>query len=179
MHSSSMSVIAVNLPLLMVVTYFHVSTASAQPPAFVQTWGTIGVREGQFNAHEKGIVHRDLKPANIKITPDGKVKVLDFGLAKAFVEETPEADSSMSPTLTRDATRIGAILGTATYMSPEQAKGESVDKRTDIWAFGSILYEILTGKKAFSGDGTAEILASVIQGDADLSALPSTCHPRI
>ena len=90
-------------------------------------------------AHERGIIHRDLKPANIKITPDGKVKVLDFGLAKAFAEEAPAADSSMSPTLTRDATRVGVILGTAAYMSPEQAKGKKVDKRTDNFAFGAVL----------------------------------------
>jgi len=87
-------------------------------------------------AHAHGIVHRDLKPANIKLTEDGDIKVLDFGLAKAFVEEGPDADSSMSPTLTRDATRVGVILGTAAYMSPEQAKGKRVDKRADVWAFG-------------------------------------------
>ncbi len=104
-------------------------------------------------AHEHGIVHRDLKPANIKLTPDGKVKVLDFGLAKIFVEETLDVDSSMSPTITRDGTRVGVILGTAAYMSPEQAKGKHVDKRTDIFAFGAVLFEMLTGKKNVSGRG--------------------------
>ena len=107
------------------------------------------IGEALEEAHEQGIVHRDLKPANIKQTEDGKIKVLDFGLAKAFVEITGDADSSMSPTLTRDATRVGVILGTAAYMSPEQAKGKRVDKRTDIFAFGAVLFEMLTGGKAF------------------------------
>ena len=129
----------------------------------------VQVAEALEEAHERGIVHRDLKPANIMLTPDDKVKVLDFGLAKAFLEETPEADSSMSPTLTRDATRVGVILGTAAYMSPEQAKGKRVDKRTDIWAFGAVLYEMLTGSKAFPGDDVSEVLASVIKSEPDWS----------
>jgi serine/threonine-protein kinase len=99
-------------------------------------------------AHDRGIVHRDLKPANIKLTPDDDVKVLDFGLAKAFIEDAPDADSSMSPTITRNATRVGVILGTAAYMSPEQAKGKRVDRQTDIFAFGAVLYEMLTRQKA-------------------------------
>ena len=95
------------------------------------------IADGLEEAHEKGIVHRDLKPANIKITPEGRVKILDFGLAKAFVDDTEVADNSLSPTLTRDATRAGVILGTAAFMSPEQASGKPVDKRSDIFSFGS------------------------------------------
>ena len=124
-------------------------------------------------AHERGIVHRDLKPANIKLTPDGKVKVLDFGLAKAFVEHTADADSSMSPTITRDATRVGVILGTAAYMSPEQAKGKRVDKRSDIWAFGAVLYEMLVGRRAFEGEDISDTLAAVLRAEPDFDALPA------
>ena len=130
-------------------------------------------------AHERGIVHRDLKPANIMLTPDGKVKVLDFGLAKAFIEETPDADSSMSPTLTRDATRVGVILGTAAYMSPEQAKGKSVDKRADIFAFGAVLYEMLSARQAFSGESVSDVLASVIKSEPDWTVLPASVSPLL
>ena len=132
----------------------------------------VRIAEALEEAHEQGIVHRDLKPANIMLTPDGKVVVLDFGLAKAFVEQTHEADSSLSPTLTRDATRVGVILGTAAYMSPEQAKGKDVDKRTDIFAFGAVLYEMLTGKKAFPGEDVSEVFAAVITLSPDWEALP-------
>ncbi|SRR5579871_2573948 len=121
-------------------------------------------------AHEKGIVHRDLKPANIKITPDGQVKVLDFGLAKAMEENS--ADISNSPTLSIAATRAGAILGTASYMSPEQAKGKSVDARADVWAYGCVYYELLTGKRAFPGDSAIEAMAAVISKEPDWSLLP-------
>jgi serine/threonine protein kinase len=109
----------------------------------------LQICEGLEAAHEKGIIHRDLKPANIKITPEGQVKILDFGLAKAMEVETAASELSHSPTISHMATQAGVILGTASYMSPEQARGQPVDKRTDIWAFGCVLYEMLTGKRAF------------------------------
>src|SRR5690348_11531557 len=122
-------------------------------------------------AHEKGVVHRDLKPANIKITPEGAVKVLDFGLAK--VAPASAGSGEDSPTLSMAATRAGMILGTAAYMSPEQARGKSIDKRADIWAFGVVFYELLTGKKLFQGDDITETLASVVKERPDLSAVPA------
>ena len=112
-------------------------------------------------AHEQGIVHRDLKPANIRIRPDGTVKVLDFGLAKAWQADDKDDSLSQSPTMTRHATVEGVILGTASYMSPEQARGQSVDKRADIWAFGVVLWQMLTGRRLFDGDTVSDILASV------------------
>ncbi|NIM97906.1 MAG: protein kinase, partial [candidate division Zixibacteria bacterium] len=132
------------------------------------------IAEGLESAHEKGIIHRDLKPANIKITPEGKVKILDFGLAKAFEEEPETIDLSKSPTLTDRMTQPGVILGTAAYMSPEQAKGKGVDKRTDIWAFGCVLFEMLTGKRAFEGETVSEVIASVLKGEPDWGALPKS-----
>src|SRR5262249_12022515 len=122
-------------------------------------------------AHDKGIIHRDLKPANIKMTPDGQVKVLDFGLAKAFYEG-PESRMSDSPTL-MSASIPGVILGTAAYMAPEQAKGRAVDRRADIFAFGCVLYEMLTGRRAFDGDDVTETLGRVVTAEPDWSRLPA------
>jgi eukaryotic-like serine/threonine-protein kinase len=122
-------------------------------------------------AHEKGIVHRDLKLGNIKIRPDGTVKVLDFGLAK--VEGTPLVSSGDSPTLSASQTAVGVILGTAAYMSPEQAKGKAVDMRADIWAFGVVLYEMLTGRQLFTGETVTETLAAILKGEPDWQALPA------
>ena len=129
-------------------------------------------------AHEKGITHRDLKPANIMITPAGTVKVLDFGLAKAAQPE-PTGNPETSPTLTMRATRMGMILGTAAYMSPEQARGKSVDKRADIWAFGVVLCEILTGQPPFTGDDITEILASVVKTEPDWARVPAQVRPLL
>ena len=123
-------------------------------------------------AHERGIVHRDLKPANIKITPDGVVKVLDFGLAKATAGDRPGPDLTQSPKMTVGGTREGVILGTAAYMSPEQARGQTVDKRTDIWAFGCVLYQMLAGRPAFARETITDTLAAVVGGDTDWKRLP-------
>jgi serine/threonine protein kinase len=124
-------------------------------------------------AHERGIVHRDLKPANIKVTPDGVVKVLDFGLAKGRGHE-PSPDLTHSPTITIGDTRDGVVLGTAAYMSPEQARGQFVDKRTDIWAFGCVLYEMLTGRIAFKGDTVSDTIAAILRAEPEWDALPAT-----
>jgi Tol biopolymer transport system component len=130
-------------------------------------------------AHERGIIHRDLKPANVKITPDGAVKVLDFGLAKALEGEATGGDISNSPTLSQIATQAGILLGTAAYMAPEQARGKRVDRRADIWAFGVVLYEMLTGKALFSGETISDMLADVIKSEPNWSQLPVSLPKRI
>ena len=134
------------------------------------------IAEALEAAHEQGIIHRDLKPANIKVTPDGTVKVLDFGLAKlADVEATAgHAEVTASPTITSPAmmTGVGVILGTAAYMAPEQAKGRPADKRSDVWAFGCVLYEMLTGARAFAGDDVSDTLAAVLRAEPDWRTLP-------
>ncbi len=130
------------------------------------------IAEGLEAAHESGIIHRDLKPANVSVTPEGKVKILDFGLAKALEAEIPTSDISDSPTRTEQMTSAGMILGTAAYMSPEQARGKLVDRRADIWAFGCVLYEVLTRKQVFGGETVTDILGDIVHKEPDWEDLP-------
>ncbi len=134
--------------------------------------------DGLEAAHERGVVHRDLKPANIKLLPDGTIKILDFGLARVLSDDA-SGQGGDSPTMPGGRTELGSILGTAAYMSPEQARARPVDKRTDIWAFGCVLYEMLTGVPAFAGESTTDILADIVRKDPDWARVPPGVPDRV
>jgi len=153
----------------------------ARGPLPVEAALTIArqIVEALESAHASGIVHRDLKPANVKVTPDSKVKVLDFGLAKALTTPQAQQDLLSSPTVTAPGTYAGMILGTAPYMAPEQAKGQDVDARADVFSFGCVLFELLTGRRSFPGNSVTEAIASVLAREADLSLLPPNIHPGV
>ena len=140
------------------------------------------IAEALEAAHEQGIIHRDLKPANIKLRPDGTVKVLDFGLAKALDPAAPGSDDpalAASPTISPALSLAGTVLGTPAYMSPEQARGKALDKRTDIWAFGCVLYQMLTGRPAFRGETLSDLIVAILERDADWTALPVGTPPAV
>jgi len=140
----------------------------------------LQIAVGLEAAHERNIVHRDLKPANVKVGPDGIVKILDFGLARAYTGDPDDGSNpALSPTITAAMTQAGTILGTAAYMSPEQARGRAVDKRSDIWAFGVMVYEMLTGSRLYDGETTTDILGAIVLSRPDIERLPKKVPARV